>query len=464
MNLHFELRQDRRLNRMAGCLASVLLVMAAAAPATAQSVLTGDLGMGHLRGFRLYNVSAFSTWQSVATPNNRGLLESAGRLGSDLSYGGEATLGWSHPGARSNVSLVYTSTYMGRVRYSEWNALNHALRLNASRRLNARWDMGFSLSSVISNYENLLFSPTLYTSVASIGGTFDDLAAALLEGKFTNDQLASLLTGAPIVESPARTLLFGNRVFNSAATIHLGYTPSPRLTVHWSGGASRLQHLGDPNTEDGGRYPYVLPKSTYASAGLGFNYAVSPHTTLGIDASANRSFSPYSQAYYSTVTGSLGRTFGRHWITRVHAGTGFITPLNNREAQTTKAVGGATLGYKMAAQTFLASYARTVGDVYGAGAKDSVTITGGWNWWRPGRSWGLNSAYTRQDIRGGVLSGVHGWRASLGLSRMMGRHAMLQTSYSYGSFVGTYFNGPYGSDQHSVRLSLVWSPQPMGRR
>jgi hypothetical protein len=104
-----------------------------------------------------------------------------------------------------------------------------------------------------------------------------------------------------------------------------------------------------------------------------------------------------------------------------------------------------------------------VGDVYGAGAKDSVTITGGWNWWRPGRSWGLNAGYSRQDMRGGVLSGVRGWRASLGLSRMMGRHAMLQTSYSYGAYVGTYFNGPYGSDQHSVRLSMVWSPQPMGR-
>ena len=451
---------------MTGCAASVVLIMAMTASASAQGPLAGDLGLGRLHGFRLYNVSAFSTWQSIASPSTGGLVPYSSNLRSDMSYGGEATVGWSHPGARSNVSLVYTSSYMGRVRYSEWNALNHALRFSASRRLNARWTTGFSLSSVVSNYEHLLFSPTLYTSVASLGGTFEDLAAAVLAGRFTNDQLASLLTGAPIIESPARTLLFGNRVFNSAASINLGYSPSPRVTMHWSAGASRLQHLADPGREDGANSLYLVPKATFGSAGLGFTYAASPRTTLGIDASSSRSFSSFSQAYYTTVTGSVGRTFGRHWFARVHAGSGFITPLNDRLAQRrrTRPVGGATLGYKMSTQTFLASYTRMVGDVYGVGAGESVTMTGGWDWWRPGRSWGLNAGYGRQELRSSVLGGINGWRASFGLNRMLGRHAMIQSTYAYGSFAGSYYGAPYDSNQHSVRLSLVWSPQPMGRQ
>lgn len=466
MNRHYALRPDRRRNRITGCAVPVLLAIAMAAPAAAQQPgLLGEYG-APLHGIRLYNVSAFSTWQSIAAPNNGALLPYASRLGSDVSYGGSATVGWAHPWPRSNFSLVYTSSYTGRFRYSEWNALNHSLRLSASRRLNAKWSMGFSVSSAISNYENLLYTPTLYSTVASFGGTFEDLAAAILSGKYTNDQLASLLTGAPIIESPAATLLFGNRVMNAAASTSLSYAHSPRLSLHWSLGGGRLQHLSDPERTDGGRYPYLVPRANSAHAGMGFSYSISPRTTVGIDAMTNRSFSPISDSYYTSLTGSIGRTFGRRWFARVHAGTGFITPLNDRysQRQSTRPVGGVTLGYKLRSQTFVASYTRIVGDSYGVGSGDSATISGGWQWWQPGRSWGLNAGYGRQDMHGGLLGGLNGWRASMGLSRMLGRHAMIQTGYAYGSYAGHYFNGPYASDQHSVRLTVVWSPQPMGQQ
>src|SRR6185503_12658076 len=147
-------------------------------------------------------------------------------LKGDGMFGAGAALGWSRRTKKTNLSMSYNGGYQARIRYSELSALNHFLTLSASRQLGSKWSLGFSAASSISTYDQMLFNPTVFSSLAAYPGTFDDLASAVLTGKYNNDQLASLLTGSPVIESPARTLFYGNRVFTSSASTSLSYAHS----------------------------------------------------------------------------------------------------------------------------------------------------------------------------------------------------------------------------------------------
>jgi hypothetical protein len=448
---------------------TVVVFFLTVVPSSAQSPAAGNLNPLENRrgGFHLYNVTGFVGWESVASPYGSGyLLPSTSGLGGDETYGAAATVGWTRPTERSNISLMYTASYGGRVRYSDWNAVNHFITLSANRQLSRKWNVGLSGTSVISTYDQLLFSPTLFGSLSAAPGTFDDLASAVLAGKYTNDQLASLLTGAPVIESPSRTLLFGNRVFSNSAAINVGYAHSQRLSFQFSAGAGETQHLRDKGPE-ASQYPYLIPHASYGSASVGASYALSPKTQVGVTMSANRGFSRIQNAYTTYGTGYIGRTIARHWFARVHGGAGFITNLDSRYPAGDggiRPVAGASLGYRSYANTLMGSYDRVLGQSYGVGAADTTIISAAWHWWRPGRTWGLTSSYTKEQLRNSVFGDVDGWRAAFGATRMLGRHAMAETQYSYASYIGRSGLAPYKSDQSAVQLSVSWVPEAVERR
>jgi hypothetical protein len=45
----------------------------------------------------------------------------------------------------------------------------------------------------------------------AIPASFEQLVGAMLSGRFTNEQLASLLTGAPGLQVPGQTALYGTK-------------------------------------------------------------------------------------------------------------------------------------------------------------------------------------------------------------------------------------------------------------
>jgi len=446
---------------------TVVVLLLTVAPSLAQDPVSGQLNPLENRrgGFHLYNVTGFAGWESVASPYGSGyLLPSTSSLGADGTYGAAATAGWSRPTGRSNISLTYTASYLGRFRYSEWNALNHFLTLSASRQLSRKWNVALSGSSVISTYDQLLFSPTLFASLSGAPGTFEDLASAVLGGKYNNDQLASLLTGAPVIESPSRTLFFGNRVFNNSATASMSYAPSERLSFQFSTGVSETQHLRDKG-HAASQSAYLIPRAAYATASVGASYALSPKTQVGISMSSSRGFSRIQNSYITSGSGYVGRTIGRHWFARAYGGAGFVTVLNSRygASDVTRPVWGASLGYRSYANTLMGAYDRTLGQSYGVGAANTTMISAAWHWWRPGRTWGLTSNYGKEQLRNSVFGDVDGWRAAIGATRMLGRHAMIETEYSYASYIGRTGLAPYSSDQSAVRLSASWVPEAVAR-
>src|SRR5262249_10276458 len=272
--------------------------------------------------------------------------------------GGSISAGWSERGARSNVSIQYTASYLAQVRYSNLNALSHFLVIGASRRLSPKWSVGFSGSSTLSTYNQLLFSPMVFSSVVATPATLDDLASAILAGKYTNDQLASLLTGAPLIESPARTAIFGNRVFASFAGITLSYAHSTRLSFNLSTSGSLMRHMNERNQPRDAQYLYLIPRAITANAGVSVSYALSARTEVGINMSSSRALSSIQDAYTTSASGFIGRTIGRRWFAQVHGGGGFITNIHSHYPSSagTSPVFGGSLGYRTSAHGFLGSY------------------------------------------------------------------------------------------------------------
>jgi len=416
-------------------------------------------------GIHLYGVSLFAGWESTVNPQG-GLALPGRQLKGDGMFGGGASMGWAHSRGKYQLSIGYSANYAGQIRYSDLSALNHSLIISTGRRFGSKWDLGFSGSANLSTFDQMLFTPTLFGEMVAAPGSFDDLAAAVLAGKYSNGQLASLLTGAPPIESPAATALFGDRIFSSALSTSLTYAHSQRLTVSFSASAGRAQALKDGRPQTVSQPARVVPSAIGAGAGVSVSYSLTPRTQIGVSGSTSRGFSQIEQTYATSTSAFVGRTISRHWFAQGYAGSGFVTYLGSHHGGSigTAPIFGGSLGYKMRAHTFMGAYSRTLSQSYGVGAAHAASTNVAWNWQPVGRPWGVNSSYMREQLTGGSFGGVNGWRASFGIGRNIGRQMGIQTSYSYGYYAMHTALVPYDSAQHAIRVSLSWMPAGERRR
>jgi hypothetical protein len=344
--------------------------------------------------------------------------------------------------------------------------LNHAFSLNTSRKLGPRWTFGFSVAGNLFSLEQALFAPTTLSTVASVPSNFEQLSAAMLSSNFTNNpQLGSILTSAPLVESPLAPLLYGQRMFTSALSSSISYSHSPRLSLTFNVGGSRSQYLSE-NGAVAGQTTAVIPETTSGSASFEVSYSLSPRTQLGGSVSTSRISSSITDEYTTTSLATLGRTLGRRWFGQVHGGVGFIDPvrLTALTPLPTKPhpIAGGSLGFKTFSNTFLGSYDRVVSDQYGVGASTSSSASLGWRCGRPGAGWWLDGSLGWQQLQGGALANTSGWHITAGFSRALGPHLAFRTEYVYLRYSGGLQASAYSLSQSAMRVSLVWYPQTWG--
>ena len=411
-------------------------------------------------GFQIRTVSFDAAYYSKTLPNG-GFQPGTAALPADVSGGASASFGWTKFSDRTAFSLNYTSAYTGHVRYSSLNTLQHSLSITTNRKIAPRWNLGLSAGGNLSSVEQFLFSSNGLSRAASVPSTFDDLAAGLLAAKFTNNpQLGTVLTSAPLVESPLGNLLYGQRMLTTSASAFLSYTYSPRLSMTFSGGASRAQQISDDRTRSASS-SYLLD-TTSGSGGVAISYSLSPHAQLGGTVTSSRIVSSVQDAYTTTSLASLGRTVGKHWVMQIHGGVGVTTPVRQtsfRISTTPLPAAGGSLGFKTFEHTILGSFDHTVSDSYGLGAASSSTANATWQWRRPGREWWIESSLGWQQLGGNALATFSGWHTSAGLGRQIGRHLALFTQYAYLDYVGVPQQRSASSlSQSAVRVSLVWSP------
>lgn len=416
-----------------------------------------------MSGLQVRTISAYGVYYSSFLPNGGAFQAGVANLPAEVGAGGSIEFDWTKFTDRSTFSLTYTPSYTGYVRNSSLNALNHVLDLTTSRKIAPRWTLGFSAGGNLSNLEESLFAPTALGNVASVPATFNDLAAGLLSGNFTNNrQLGVALSGSPLVESPVGNLLYGERMFTSSATSTLSYSYSPRFLVTFSGGGARTQHVGDQALGTGNTY--LIPTTTSGSASVAISYSLSPFTQLGASVTSNRTSSSLYDAYTTTSLATFGHTLGTRWVAQLHGGVGVTNPVRQTYAAVPTPPGpviGGSLVYKTSLNTFIGSYDRTVIDSYGLGASTTSTSTATWRLHSPASSWWLESSFTWQQLQGNALYSISGWRATVGLNRAIGTHVVLITQYTHLDYSGGLLTAAYHTTQDAVRVSIGWTPHPV---
>ena len=121
------------------------------------------------------------------------------------------------------------------------------------------------------------------------------------------------------------------------------------------------------------------------------------------------------------------------------------------------------MAYKTVAHTFQVSVDRAISDQYGFGARSTLSAIGTWNWSRPGRSWWWTSSFGEQFLNQSALGNINTWQATAGIGRRLGPHMSSFLQYGYGNIPGVTVGPQTQLTQHTVRLSLVFTPAGAGR-
>lgn len=376
-----------------------------------------------------------------------------------------ASLGWQWNRAQTNISVLYSGTYDGMMRYSDLNAYNQSLSISAARILTPKWTFNLSASGSDNSVAQYLFQPSSVSVLTQVPSSFDDLAAAVAVGQFSNAQVASLLTGAPVMQLPGRSLLAGSRILSYSAQASLGYALSSRLRLHFATFAAAGQNRLGGQQDNVAPANYVMPRSLGVNGGIGFSYSLSPRTDVGAEVEGNRTVNHYQSAYVSSATGSFGRKMGMRWFLHAQGGGAYtqVTQDTIGTPKATQIVGGGSLGFQTHTHTLVASYNRTASDTFGFAVGTVTAMSGAWNWRRLGSRWGLSASFAQQQTRNAGFASLSGWQASGGISESLSLRATLSAQYVYLQDAGTYAGVYNNFSVQSIRLSLGWAPQPVQR-
>ncbi len=441
-----------------------LAVIAGIAPAAqAQSFVDRLTSQDfEVSGLRFYGVTVFTGYASSAYPLLSGGTSidtpGIGLLGPDENYGVSASLGWQYHRERTDISVSYSGSYQRMAHYSNLDAFSQSLTAMGSRFLTPKLRFSLSGSASDSTLAQFLFEPSTGLTQAPLN--FNDLAATVSIGQYTNSQIASMLTGSPIMGSPASGAIMGNRILSYSGQASMEYEASARLRFHFgsvsAGGQSRTA-----SQPDGAPQTYILPRSFALNAGGGLSYSLSPRTDFGLSVEEDRITNTAQRAYSSTASASIGRKMGMHWFLQAHAGESILSVVQQAygSPKTNQMVGGGSIGFRTYRHSLVGSYDRASSDTYGFAVGTVATYSGTWLYHAPGSRWTVFTTYAQEQIRNTGFLSLSGWQAGGGLSEKLNDHTVLTTQYVYLSNAGTYQGLPSDFAISSVRLSVSWSPQ-----
>lgn len=422
-------------------------------------------------GVHLYGVSVYSAYYLSGSPASFEFPASNGFLpGSNAMTGIAVTIGGSKSGGKSKFRWSYSPSYFNLFyannQFDNNGSLNHQLNLNWTRQLGGKWTLTAAANGFIANLEQLYFNPGVLSNAASIPVSFDELAAGILAGKFTDTQLAAVLTNSPLAASPQQGYLYGSRMFNAFASVGLSRSLSGRTSISITATGNRAQTVnglgtigGTPATYTG----YVVPQMTSVGAVVVYSHSVSPRTQVSVQASSVRTFSRIQQGYASSGLATLGRAMSRRWFLQARAGAGKLT-YSHETYNAPKSVQyllGGGIGFKTYSQTFLASYDRFLGDLYGLGSGTTASAMGAWNWRKPGSGWALSANGGYQDLNNLTFGNTRSWVAGAGLARSLSRRVFVSIHYDYLQLPASMEIAGAEISRNGVSVGLTWSPSQL---
>jgi hypothetical protein len=426
-------------------------------------------------GLRIEQVVLFQGFSSNGYPmEQRSLPLVNPNLGYDIDIGALATVTWSHARRTGGFFLSYTPSHIRRKNFSEWNSTDHQLAIGAVKRY-ARWNISLDSNNAVRGLQQVLFTPAVLRPVANAPQSFEDLVASVQGGQLTNEEIASVLTGAPVVDSRSKTDFDLARVWSSSLGASASYAHSARISSYVGVNGSHYRALSNPASDDSISGLQGLYRSTSLSGNAGVNYKLSPETSVGVGSSVSRNYSSYRDSTSVNTTASVSRRLGRNWSVNGGAGVGQVqvAPLAGivqgqgatpaaadpfaRSVTTWIVNGGVNYGGR--SHSFGVTASRTAGDSVGLGATNSQQATAQWSWARPNSHWAIQGqASVYQMSVDPYIGDVRGGFAGLGLVRRLSRETAIQANYSYQSFQSPFRGVVSNLSGHRVQMSWVWRP------
>ena len=394
-------------------------------------------------GFDIYSVSGATGYSSYPgtfiAGNNTG--------GTQAGYSSLASLstGFYHGGAKLKFASRYTPSYAGTYYSSSLNSFNQSLSLEMIARISSKWAYSLSISGDDVTVDQFLFRQNGLSQLVSGPASIDDFAATVISGAATR------LSASP------QTLVYGTRILSFGFNSGLSFKPSTRLSVNFTGGATR----SISRTPANGLSQSVIPRSTVEHAGIGISFSKSPRTEIGAQTEATLTNSPLGDFRSFSYTGTYGRKLGAHWFSSVQAGLSNYQFVNTRTSLPSGAsvVASGTIGYKDRGSAWAVTYNRMAGDLYGLASSSSSSFFGTWDWRKPGSKWGIQSFGGQQRLLGGPTGGISIWHGSAGLSRAVSRQASVSLAYGYMSDIVAPVLAIQTGVAHSMRLTVFWIPR-----
>ena len=419
-------------------------------------------------GLLLESVTFTQGYSSNGIPSLRGVPSAASQLGYDLDFGASAVFGWRHIGRRKMFSLVYEPSVIRRSQFKEWNSTDHNLRLLSDSKLSPRWDLRLSARGAAQTLEQFFFDPPELRRIQDAPATLEELSNAVAAGELTDEEVAAILTGAPVVDRPAQAVLDAQRVMTLGARVATTYAPSRRLKLKLGMEALRSKTISGAREQDSVSGRIFLPSTASARAEAGFSYDLSPESSVGIEVSRRRTESSLRHANYTNAVANFEKRWGRGWSVGVQGGAGAVEgdvsgvllgDAVSQSAMKPSWIAGGTLSYRGRDHSFAVSSTRNTGDNLGIGSQSSLSTEAEWTWSRPGAPWGVfvGGNLYKADLLGGRTT-LESRQGRAGLVRRAGRHGSIVTEYGYGSVASPFTGVLSNLSRHRVQVSFVWRP------
>jgi len=425
---------------------------------TAQSAPT----TGHHGRFELYTASTSLGYSSLGNLGTSSIA--LGSLAADYDVTSSLAAGYSSVGEGGYFSLVYTPSYTRRVRFSRLSAFDQSLALSLRRVIARRGALRMSFNVGDSTVQQLVFLPSTLANAAAANATSGDLVKAILGESQTNVQLDQIFAQQDTGNAAILAALFGGRVFTSTGHLEYDWATSARSQLFASIDASRDQPL-DSGAEFGQQVQYNL-RSSAGAAAAGWNYSLTPKTTMGFGVDYHRSRSSYFNGDVVDAKYTLGREFRRRWFTTLTGGLGRLSIIpaasGGPARDSMEWLGSGTLGVKGRGQSIIFSGSRSGGDSYGLGADSNTTAGASWNWTPARRTWSLFLDGSYQNLQTAGKTDVAAWATGGGLEKKINHQTTASFSLAYLNSTGqTLLSGQPSLSGYQVRLIIIWRPRPL---
>lgn len=399
---------------------------------------------GIKNGFHVYQAGASTGYESIPG----GILGSGTdfrQLGCDCGAVAAVTGGYTHADSVNHLDLIYSPSYSGIYGVSGLQSFNQNFQLAWESRWGPKWNFSLTAAADDSSVVELALQPfaSLLTSSSSAGN------------------LNTLNGASPAL--PPSSLLYGGRVLSTGGRTSLSYLPTTRLHMSLEIGAYQLQ-TRDSSSGQTSETTYVIPRTNFETATANLSYSLTPLSAAGVSVSMIMDHTTLGDYRSTNATATYTRKLGKLWSTLAEAGAGYYAPdgiitsdLSRQSPGGSQFIGSLGAGYQGRENSFLVSYERSAGDLYGLASSSTEGGVGVWRWRQPGRNWAAYLSVAYQRLTGGPLGDGTNWQANAVLSKALTpRTSMI---LSYGFLKSSLGSGTiYSNDSiQVVRFTLLWS-------